>query len=400
MNIQNKAKKKSSFKWKTRDSLILGVVILFILSWFIGKQYFTAHIDTYFEKSWPEANTYKSINENHAEVYDNENRLIGYMAKGVGQGYGGPLTVGVSIDTLGNVRSLAVMEYRETPAFFQKVLNNGLLKKLALTSVNDSIPFTEQIDGIAGATITYKAITNSVEEAVNNVAKDSFNINRTEKTKEIVFGLPEIILIALFTIAYIRRRYTSGKINKQLRWFTLIAGIVFIGFMFNNSFTITNINMVLMGYFPDWHSHLYWYILILGLLLFKSKKNWNTYCYDFCPFGACQEVLAQIGGAKNKTLRWPKTMLWLQRSLAIAAVSMALIFRNPGLSSFEIFGTMFDLNGSSYQFTVLAIILLLSIFIYRPWCTFLCPLHKRTLEGLFDRVRKYGKGLFNLISYK
>ena len=177
-------------------------------------------------------------------------------------------------------------------------------------------------------------------------------------------------------------------------------GLVFLGFVYNRSFVLADINMVLMGYLPNWHVHLYWYILIIGLLLFKSKENWNTYCYDFCPFGACQEVLAQIGRAKHKTIRWPKTMLWLQRSLAIAAVSLALIFRNPAFSSFEIFGTAFDLNGSSYQFAVLAIILLLSIFMYRPWCNYLCPLHKRTLEGLFDRIRKYMDSLINIIRLK
>lgn len=386
-----KEKRKGSFKWQFRDSLIVGVIVLFILSWLAGKQYFTAHIDPFFKKAWPEADTYKNLTENHAEIFDSEDVLIGYMAKGYGEGYGGPLTTAVAVDTLGNVKSLAVIEYRETPSFFQKVLNNGVLRKLVLRSVHDSIAATDVVDGITGATFTFRAISDSVDEAVNIVATDSFKIKRTPKKAAIIFGLPEIILIALFLVAVVRRKFVKGKNTNRIRWFTLIIGLVFLGFVYNRSFVLADINMVLMGYFPNWRVHLYWYILIAGLLLFKSKKNWNTYCYDFCPFGACQEVLAQIGGAKNRSVRWPKTLLWLQRTLAIAAVSMALIFRNPAFSSFEIFGTMFDLNGSSYQFATLAIILLVSLFMYRPWCNYLCPLHKRTLEGLFDRVRKYIK---------
>jgi len=144
----------------------------------------------------------------------------------------------------------------------------------------------------------------------------------------------------------------------------------------------------LLGYFPAWDTHIYWYILIAGLLLFKTEKNWNTYCYDFCPFGACQEVIGAIGGAKPTKIKWQETLKWLQRILVIFAVSLALIYRNPGSFSFEIFGTLFDLEGSNIQFIVLAIVLLSSLFIYRPFCNYLCPLHKNTLEGLFDRTRK------------
>lgn len=386
-----------SFKWQTRDSLVVLVVILFVASWYYGKQNFKAHIDPFFEKAWPEAVTYDQLTENYAEVYDNKNNLIGYMAKGMGDGYGGPLTVGVAFDTIGNIQSLAVLEYRETPSFFQKVLKKGLLKDLSKRSVYDSVSFTQLVDGITGATMTYRAITESVEEASDIIARQGFGIDRPEKEKEIIFGLPEIILILLFITAVLRRKFVKGINGKRLRWITLIAGLVFIGFVYNRSFVMADVNMVLLGYLPDWHNHLYWYILIIGLLLFKSKKNWNTYCYDFCPFGAAQDVMGLIGGATNRPVRWPKVLLWMQRTLAIAAVSMALLFRNPGFSSYEIFGTMFDLSGSSYQFALLAIILLLSLFINRPWCRYLCPLHKNTLEGLFDRLRKYAKLIFQSI---
>ena len=396
-NNKQKHHKKPVLKWRSRDYLVLAVIVLFVASWFYGKQNFKAYIDPFFEKAWPEAESFNYITENHAEVLDENGRLVGYMARGMGDGYGGPLTLGVALDTLGNIQSLAVLEYRETPSFFQKVLKKGLLKELAQRSIYDTVPFTQLVDGVTGATMTYRAISESVEEAVNTVRHQSFNIKLLDKKKDIIFGLPEIILIALFAVAVLRRKVLKGKIGKGLRWLTLIGGLVFIGFVYNRSFVMADINMVLLGYLPDWHVHLYWYILIIGLLLFKTKENWNTYCYDFCPFGACQEVLAQIGGAKNRPVQWPKVLLWLQRSLAIAAVSMALLFRNPGFSSFEIFGAIFDLNGSSYQFVLLAIILLLSLFIYRPWCNYLCPLHKNTLEGLFDRIRKYAKLVLQLI---
>ncbi len=395
-----KNRKKKLFKWKTRDSLVLGVSILFVLCWFIGKQNFKAYVDPFLNKAWPEAESYSYISENHAEVLDENGSVMGYMAQGEGDGYGGPLTVGVAVDTSGNVISLAILEYRETPSFFQKVIKTGLLKDLAQRGIYDDVPYAENLDGVSGATMTFRALAESVEEAVTIVGVQSFDVEPTEKTEDILFRLPEIILLALFAVAVLRRKVLKGKIGKQLRWLTLITGFIFIGFILNRPFVLSHINMVLLGYWPDWHIHLYWYILIIGLFLFKAKEEWNTYCYDFCPFGACQEILAQIGGAQNRAVQWPKLLLWLQRTLAIAAVAMALLFRNPGFSSFEIFGTLFDLNGSNYQFALLAIILPLSLFIYRPWCNYLCPLHKNTLEGLFDRIRKNTQLLIQTISLR
>ena len=59
---------KQKFKWKTRDSLVLGVSIFFVICWFIGKQQFHAFIDPFYEKAWPEAEYYEFVSENHANV--------------------------------------------------------------------------------------------------------------------------------------------------------------------------------------------------------------------------------------------------------------------------------------------------------------------------------------------
>jgi len=136
------------------------------------------------------------------------------------------------------------------------------------------------------------------------------------------------------------------------------------------------------------------------LLLFKATEEWNVYCYDFCPFGALQEIAATIGGAKPKKLRWSKVLLWAQRLLTVAAISLALIYRNPGLSSYEIFGTAFALEGSNFQFALLAIILLSSLFLYRPWCRHLCPLHKNATEGLFDNTRRIARTAWQKLTKK
>jgi NosR/NirI family nitrous oxide reductase transcriptional regulator len=69
------------------------------------------------------------------------------------------------------------------------------------------------------------------------------------------------------------------------------------------------------------------------------------------------------------------------------AILLALFYRNPGLSSYEIFGTLFDFIGSTWQFALLGIILVASLFIRRPWCNYLCPI--RPVMNLYRTFRMW-----------
>ncbi|MCK5470991.1 MAG: FMN-binding protein, partial [Cyclobacteriaceae bacterium] len=344
--------------------------------------------------AFPEAVDTNTSSNNVIEARSADGLVLGYISVGEASGYGGPLSVVLAMDTAGNTSSLAVVDHRETPTFFDKTIKSGILKNLVKTKAYDPIKMDEDIDGLSGATYTARALIQSSQQAAHQIGRTKLNLEIPEDKREIQFGLPEILLIVLFLIAVLQRKYFKGKTRNIIRWATLITGMIFLGFIYNRPFVLAHVNMVILGYFPDWHTHIYWYILIAGLLLFKTEKKWNTYCYDFCPFGACQEVVGAIGGAKPIKIKWSETLKWLQRALVIFAVSLALIYRNPGSFSFEIFGTLFALEGSNFQFVVLAIVLLSSLFISRPFCNYLCPLHKNTMEGLFDRTRKNFKKIW------
>ena len=74
--------------------------------------------------------------------------------------------------------------------------------------------------------------------------------------------------------------------------------------------------------------------------------------------------------------------MWGQRGLAWLAVMIAFLLRNPGVSSYEVFGTLFDFTGSTVLFVLLGIVLIASLFAKRPWCNYLCP-----LDPVYDIIR-------------
>jgi len=71
-----------------------------------------------------------------------------------------------------------------------------------------------------------------------------------------------------------------------------------------------------------------------------------------------------------------------QRGVALLAVILALYFRNPVKLNYEIFGVALSLTGSTFLFVMTGLFIIASLFIRRPWCTYLCP-----IEAVADFIR-------------
>ena len=161
----------------------------------------------------------------------------------------------------------------------------------------------------------------------------------------------------------------------MLRWGTLLAGMVTIGFIYTLPLTISMIISFMSGYWPDWRTNLYWYLLIGGIIFVTTVDAKNPYCGWFCPFGAFQECLAAVTKAKlfrPRNLHTP--LLWLQRGLALTAIVLGLALRQPGAAGYEPFATLFDLRGTTVQWALLIIVVFASLMMYRPFCNYLCPI--------------------------
>ena len=173
----------------------------------------------------------------------------------------------------------------------------------------------------------------------------------------------------------------------------MLVGMIILGFICNSPLTLGYITKLILGYFPQWQTSLYWYFLISGVFLIIIIDNRNPYCEWFCPFGAAQECMGLIGGGKLRRLgRLHNALKILQRILALAAVMLGVYFRNPGLSNYELYGALFGLVGTSIQFAALGLVLIAAMFIRRPWCNYLCPIPP--VLDIIRVLRDWMKGLW------
>ena len=358
---------------RPRLVLILSV-ILALAAWLVGYFSGAADIIPLVPEVVPGGVRVESQGDIYI-AYEGSGNIAGYAALGSGQGYAGPIEILVGLDTEGKISGVKIVTQRETPGFFRLILSEGFPEQFINRFYRDPLQINNDIDAISGATVSAEGIAASTRQAVRLMAQQGFGSPLPPESKKIKFFIPELTLIGLYAAGYFGHKHRSSLWKKRIRWGTMLIGMIVLGFIYTAPLTIAQIISLLSGFWPDWHNHLYWYLLIGGIIFVTTVDAKNPYCNWFCPFGAFQECLAQFTGAKlYRPRKWNTFFTWLQRGLAFAAVLLGLALRRPGVAGYEPFATLFDQRGTFIEVLLLLIVILASLLMYRPFCNYLCPL--------------------------
>lgn len=94
--------------------------------------------------------------------------VLGYAVRVAPAGYGGPISMIVGVDTKGAVTGIVIVSHSETPGLGSRVKSDaGFLEQFVGKGANASVG--SGIDAITSATISSKAVTAGVREAVGRV---------------------------------------------------------------------------------------------------------------------------------------------------------------------------------------------------------------------------------------
>lgn len=115
------------------------------------------------------------------EIYEgSDGDVVGYTIKTVISGYSGPVVVMTGIDTEGVISGMKVVSNTETPGLGANASNPDFQDQYSGKSAQGDVelvknnPTDAQVQALTGATITSKAVTDSVNEAIkayNNISK-------------------------------------------------------------------------------------------------------------------------------------------------------------------------------------------------------------------------------------
>ncbi len=151
---------------------------------------------------------------------------------------------------------------------------------------------------------------------------------------------------------------------------------------------------------------------VLGILILLGIIFGRTICGFLCPVGLGQELLYKIKTPKLKKSRYTRVLSYLKYVILVAfVVAIPLMYSLSGytvpafckyICPAGTFGGaigllinpsnagLYDLLGSlfTWKFAVLCVIVVASIFIFRVFCRFLCPLG--AIYGFFSKIALLG----------
>ena len=322
------------------------------------------------------------------QVEESEDVVI--MAEG--EGYGGPLVVGVRArrtEDGGRLAEVLMLSHKESPAFMERLRRGHFFKQFGGKDVSDDFVVDDDIDAVSGATVSSMGFTAAVREAVHLGAVNHLQLEPTWKQPGWAMGIEEAVLVLLFALAFFAG-YHKGKFAKTAKLIVMAGTLVFVGFYANASLSLANIAGIFMGYIPSPQQHPMWWIMMIGVLGSIVFLGRNIYCQQICPFMVVQDLAQKISGVKMKIdSRFQKRARTLIFFLSWVALMLIFLAAHPALGSYEPFAMMFSLEGLGIQWYILPASLLGAFFVPRFWCRLFCPvgLYLNELVRLRRRIR-------------
>src|SRR4051812_8408518 len=163
--------------------------------------------------------------------------------------------------------------------------------------------------------------------------------------------------------------------DKTLKYVTLVACVVLLGFWKSQLITIVNIFGLISLDLPIFRYSLAWYLLASFTVV--STILWGRlYCGRMCAFGALTQLMDATLPAAWRREPPP----WLERrasfvkyAILAAAILYFLVTRDRLIYRYIEPFWMFGFHGSAVMWTLLAVLLVATVFVRNLYCRFLCP---------------------------
>ena len=200
------AESSKGFPWR---SILEGLAwVSLVAAFVIGQIAAEPDYDSMLKDALPGETLIRSeANESLPFVYQVEGK-DDVIIIAAGEGYGGPLVVGVRARRTDDGARLAeaiMLSHKETPAFIERLHRGHFFDQFGGKQVADNFIVDDDIDAVSGATVSARGLTAATRGAVHLGAINHLKLEQTWQQPGWIFGRDEAVLVLLFVLAFIGR---------------------------------------------------------------------------------------------------------------------------------------------------------------------------------------------------
>ena len=306
------------------------------------------------------------------------------LAKDV-QGYGGPVPLKIHIKD-GRVAAVEAEPNAESPDFFNRA--KELLNHWQNKSVDEAL--AEEVDAVSGATFSSKAIIANMQRGLAYakqhgqwgedgsvgalgtsappiVGSVSNSVGALETSAPPIVALIVVLLGAVVPLFYNNRRLHLVQLAVNVVVLGLWTG-TFVSYTLFLRIFAGGVSLSAIGALAAP------LLMLIVALIYPLAGRSGHYCANICPFGSAQELAGKFSRRKLRITPRVLKLLSVLRNL-LWGVLMALLLTGTCTAwiDYELFTAFLYSSASVWVIVLAALFLVLSVWVPRPYCRFVCP---------------------------
>lgn len=280
-------------------------------------------------------------------------------------GYAGPVPVELYI-TGGKIDSVKPLPNKETESFFTRIEEAGLIDSWNGKSLEEAASL--KVDAVTGATYSSRALIGNVRTGIS-YAMDN-DVVRPAGDDSAIYWKSLMVILVIAGGAIIPL-FVHNKVYRVIQQF---ANVGVLGFwagtfldyavilnLFANGAVLTLASIIIC-------------LLMFVAILYPVLGRGTHYCAWICPYGSMQDL---AGGLSRVKLKISPDVVRMFDGMRMVLWGVLLILLYLGIGAdwidHEIF-TMFIVHNVSLPVLIIGItFIVLSVFVPRPFCRFVCP---------------------------
>ena len=292
------------------------------------------------------------------------------------RGYAGPLNLLIALDDNGVLRGVRYLDSDETPAYIAGI--QQWLERLVGRDLSQRPLARQGIDALSGATVSSRAALAAIDASARAAGRVAFGRDWAPEGGGRERGSPWTEARLLATLALLLLffpAYLSG--SERARLGLQAATLVLLGLWLNSLLTEVDLVNLSLGRWPSPRDNPQRWLL-LGFALAGGVLFGQVWCGNLCPFGALQELVSRLGnrlGLRRYPERRLETAMRFLKYLLLAAMLILVWTTGDGRwARFDPMQFLFSGRWPAWAGILAGVVLLASLFHYRFWCRYFCPL--------------------------